>query len=50
MPMVVNNLREKFNMPRTMLPVAIVTIGYPEETPKLPEDRLKKEKVHFGSF
>ncbi|MBR5154277.1 MAG: nitroreductase family protein [Alphaproteobacteria bacterium] len=50
MPMVVSGLREKFNMPETMLPVAIVTIGYPEETPKVPEDRLKKDKVYFETF
>jgi len=50
MPLVVENLRKKFNMPETMLPVAIVVIGYPEETPKQPEDRLNPAKVHWGSF
>lgn len=50
MPMVVENLRNKFNMPETMLPIAIITIGYPEETPKTPDDRLKLEKVHWESF
>ena len=50
MPMVVDNLRAKFNMPETMLPIAIIPIGYPEETPKTPEDRLNLAKVHWGSF
>lgn len=50
MPMVVDNLRKKFNMPLSMLPVAIITIGYPEETPKQSEDRLNLAKVHWGSF
>jgi nitroreductase len=50
MPAIVDALREKFNMPQTMLPIAMVTIGYPLETPKVPQDRLNKEKVHFGSF
>ena len=50
MPMVMANLRKKFNMPETMLPVAIVPIGYPEETPKQPEERLHLEKIHWGSF
>lgn len=50
MPTVVDNLRKKFNMPETMLPVAIVTIGYSEETPKQPEDRLNPAKVHWESF
>ena len=50
MPLIIDNLREKFNMPATMLPIAIVTVGYPDETPKVPQDRLNLEKVHWGSF
>lgn len=50
MPLVIENLRKKFNMPETMLPVAIVVIGYPEEEPKQPEDRLNPDKVHWESF
>ncbi len=50
MPMIVDSLKEKFNMPETMLPVAIVTIGYPEEEPKAPQDRLNKEKVYWETF
>lgn len=50
MPMVVDNLRKKFRMPETMLPVAIITIGYPEETPKQPEDRLNPEKYTGKRF
>lgn len=50
MPMVVENLKKKFNMPETMLPVAIVVIGYPDEEPKQPEDRLNPNKIHWNSF
>ena len=50
MPTVIDALREKFNMPQNMLPIAMVTIGYPEETPRIPQDRLNLEKVHWGSF
>ena len=50
MPMVINGLKERFNMPETMLPIAIITIGYPEEAPKTPDDRLNKSKVYFESF
>jgi len=50
MPMVVENLRKKFNMPENMLPIAIIPIGYPEETPKTPVDRLNEAKIHWGSF
>lgn len=50
MPAVIDSLREKFNMPENMLPIAIIPIGYPEETPKVPQDRLNPEKIHWGSF
>ena len=50
MPKVVENLQQKFNMPETMLPVAIVPIGYPEETPQTPEDRLHADKIHWEKF
>ncbi|MBR2273431.1 MAG: nitroreductase family protein [Alphaproteobacteria bacterium] len=50
MPLVIDNLRKKFNIPGNILPVAIVTIGYPEEKPKTPEDRLNLDKVHWESF
>jgi nitroreductase len=50
MPMVIDNLRKRFNMPETMLPIAIVTVGYPEEDPKQPEERFHPEKVHWESF
>ena len=50
MPMVIDNLREKFNMPENILPIAIIPIGYPEETPKAPADRLNSDKIHWGSF
>jgi len=50
MPMVIDNLRKKFNMPETMLPIAIVTIGYPDEEPKQPEERYHPEKVHWETF
>ena len=50
MPTIVNKLKEKFNMPETMLPIAIIPIGYPEETPKEPADRYNPEKVHWETF
>lgn len=50
MPSVINSLREMFNMPETMLPIAIVTIGHPEEGLRIVEDRLNKEKVHWETF
>ena len=31
-------------------PFAIVTMGYPAETPKQPEGRYKPEKIHWGCW
>lgn len=50
MPMVIDNLRKKFNMPETVLPIAIVPIGFPEEEPKAPDDRLNLDKIHWETF
>ena len=50
MPSVINTLREKFNMPETMLPISIVTVGYPDEEPRVPHDRLRLEKIHWEKF
>ena len=50
MPLVVANLQKKFNIPENIIPIAIVVIGYPEEEPKVPDDRLKPDKVHWEKF
>lgn len=50
MPLVVANLQKKFNIPENIIPIAIVVIGYPVEEPKVPEDRLNLDKVHWEKF
>ncbi|MBZ0198474.1 MAG: nitroreductase family protein [Ignavibacteriaceae bacterium] len=43
------NVRQLFNLPDTILPVAIISIGYPGEDLK-GEDRYIAEKVHFNKW
>ena len=38
------------NLPENIRPFAIVTMGYPAETPKQPEGRYKPEKIHWGCW
>lgn len=44
MQKVVDSLKEHLNLPENIRPFAIVTMGYPAETPKQPEGRYKPEK------
>lgn len=44
MQRVVDDLKEYLKLPDNIRPFAIVTMGYPAETPKQPEGRFKEEK------
>lgn len=50
MQKVVEDLKEYLNLPENIRPFAIVTMGYPAETPKQPEGRFKEEKIHWGKY
>lgn len=50
MQKVVDALKEYLNLPDNIRPFAIVTMGYPDETPKQPEDRYKPEKIHWDKW
>ena len=50
MQKVVDSLKEHLNLPENIRPFAIVTMGYPAETPKQPEGRYKPEKIHWGRW
>ncbi len=50
MQKVVNSLSEYLNLPENIRPFAIITMGYPDETPKSPEGRFKPEKIHWGKW
>lgn len=50
MQRVVDDLKEYLKLPDNISPFAIVTMGYPAETPKQPEGRFKEEKIHWGKY
>lgn len=50
MQKVVDDLKEYLHLPTNIRPFAIVTMGYPDEEPKQPEDRFKPEKIHWGQW
>ncbi len=41
----VDNLQKLFGIPKTIIPLCVIPIGYPAEK-KEPVDRFKKERVH----
>jgi nitroreductase len=46
---IVKNVSEQFKLPKNVIPVSLITLGYPDET-VVAEDRFKKEKVHFNHW
>jgi len=41
-----NGMRKLLNMPTRIVPISLVSIGYPDERPRM-EDRFKPERVHY---
>lgn len=41
--------KELFNLPDTILPIAMIAIGYPDEKKNQPE-RFKPERIHYNSW
>lgn len=50
MQRVVDALKDYLHLPDNIRPFAIVPMGYPAETPKQPDDRVKPERVHWGKW
>lgn len=44
-----SGLKKLFNFPDNIIPVAVLSIGYPDETVTT-EDRFKPEKIHYNSW
>ena len=42
-------MTELFQLPVNMIPVALVSVGYPAEDPEF-QDRYSEEKVHMDSW
>jgi len=45
----VEKARKLFNIPQNVIPLCIITIGYPGEE-KAPENRFKKERIHLEKW
>lgn len=46
---VVEKVSVQFKLPASIIPIALVTLGYPDET-VIAEDRYKKDKIHFNKW
>lgn len=46
---VVEKVSKQFNLPGNVVPVSLISLGYPDETVST-EDRFNKEKVHFNKW
>jgi len=45
----ISGLQELFKLPEYVIPISLVSLGYPAENP-IAEDRFKAEKVHFNKW
>ncbi|MCD6201931.1 MAG: nitroreductase family protein [Bacteroidales bacterium] len=43
-------MRQLFNLPEHIEPLALVALGYPAETPDQPTDRYKPDRIHFETW
>ncbi|MFO7526301.1 MAG: nitroreductase family protein [Ignavibacteriaceae bacterium] len=46
---VVENVSKQFKLPENVVPVSLISLGYPDETVTA-EDRFNKEKVHYNKW
>jgi nitroreductase len=46
---IISRLQELFKLPEYVIPISLVSLGYPAENP-IAEDRYKTEKVHFNMW
>ena len=45
----ISGLQKLFNLPEYVIPITLVSLGYPAENP-VAEERYKAEKVHFNQW
>jgi nitroreductase len=46
---VYKNVKTQFKLPENIVPVALISLGYPNEVVKA-EERFKEEKIHFNNW
>ncbi|HCY76848.1 MAG TPA: nitroreductase family protein [Ignavibacteriales bacterium] len=49
MPEIVKNIKDQFQLPDNIIPVALISLGYPDETVTA-EERFKTEKIHYNKW
>lgn len=45
----VKKIKTLFKLPNNIIPISLVSLGYPDEEVKV-EERFKKEKIHFNKW
>lgn len=45
----ISGMQKLFNLPEFVIPISLVSLGYPAENP-IAEERYKTEKVHFNEW
>ncbi len=46
---IVRNIKQQFKLPENIVPVSLISLGYPDENVKA-EERFKEEKIHFNKW
>lgn len=46
---IVKNVAEQFKLPENVIPISLITLGYPDESVSA-EDRFRKEKIHYNKW
>ncbi len=46
---IISGLQKLFDLPEFVIPISLVSLGYPEENP-MAEERYKTEKIHFNKW
>ncbi len=43
-------MKQLFNLPDPIEPLALVALGYPSEIPPQPTDRFKRDRIHIEKW
>lgn len=46
---VYKNIKDQFGLPKNIVPVSLISLGYPDET-VITEERFNEEKIHYNKW
>lgn len=46
---IVRNIKHQFKLPEKIVPVSLISLGYPDEV-VIAEERFKEEKIHYNNW